>query len=164
MAKSSISYYKNKLKIYLSQLNSVDVFTINDYVTRHKSIDLQLDLLSKIQPLLRSVSIDSENRDKEGMFSELRSYNKHIEYLKKYTDDYSQEHIAFLNLEVPEDDRIDLAIIMQSETKKQLEIINKITAFDKFVEELSRPPSLKGKDLKAKNNYESLSLADLRLI
>lgn len=165
MAAKSINYYRDKLKVYLAQMNSVDLFGIRDHTFRHKAIDAQVDLLKKLQPLLKSVSASVDNRDKDGMFLELKNYNKHIEYLRKYTDEYTMENMEFINSCLPIEEQQDISIAKQVEAKKQLELVNIISGFDKFISDLcNTAPKTTAKELKEKSNYESLSLADLRLI
>lgn len=158
---NSVSYYRDKLKVYLAQMNSVDVFGMIDQSQRHKAIDAQIDLLTKLKPLLSTVSQRIEKRDAEGLFPELKTFIKHIDYLKKYTDEYTMERMEFINSQLPEKEQVVMAVVKQIEAKKQLEIIQKIENFDNFVENLidAGKPNKKTTDV-----FDGVSLADLRII
>jgi hypothetical protein len=158
---NSISYYRDKLKLYLAQLNSVDAIGISDQSHRHKALDYQIDLLKKLKPLLSSVASKVEKRDSEGMFPELKSYIRHVDYLKKYVDTYTFEKIDFINTQMPEEQQVNTALAKQIEAKKQVEIIQIIENFDKFIEELIEDANPKTKNIDV---FDGASLADLRII
>ncbi len=165
MAKSStsqsLSYYRSKAKLYLAQINSVSVMHVHDIKGRHASIDAMIQILTKIQGLLKPIAERCE-RDKEGWFPELRKYQSHIDYLKKYTDTYTMEYLQLQQLELPEDQQGDVEELKMRESSKQLSIIMEISKFEKFVDSLIVEPEEKSQ---AKTEIpEHYSLADLRLI
>lgn len=157
----NLSYYKTKAKTYLAQLNSVSVMHIHDIRGRHGSIDAMIQLLTKIQGLIKPIAERSE-RDKEGWFPELRTYQKHVDYLKRYTETYTLEYLMAQQIELPEQEQGDVEELKMRESNKQLDIIQTVSKFDRFIESLIEIPEVKtSASSDIKDHY---SLNDLRLI
>ena len=139
MSKSneSVTYYRNKAKQYLAQLNGNDLMNLIDIQERHKSIDLMISVLRKVQGLMLTIS-DKTERDKKGMFPELVAYNKHVDYLKQYTDNFSLEYLQAQQLQLPDGEQGDITLLKMKESERQLDLISHISKFEDFIDYFSR--------------------------
>lgn len=165
MSKSneSVTYYRKKAKQYLAQLNGNDLMNLIDITERHKSIDLMISVLKKVQGLMQTVA-DKTERDKNGMFPELVTYNKHVDYLKQYTDNFSLEYLQAQQLQLPQAEQGDITLLKMKESERQLDLISNISKFEDFIEKLIVVDTLKTESKKGEDIPEHYSLVDLRLI
>lgn len=157
-----LDYYRKNLKLYLAQMENGDLFSMKDTNFRHKAITTQISVMEKLMPILESVSNRITQKDKDNLFPELRTFIRHVDYFKKYTDEFSIDIIDDWNNILPEAERIqDTGPLKQLETSKQLDMIVKIEKFEDFIDKISTPVEKKEKK---KQGTFTPSLADLRII
>ena len=89
----ALTAYRIKITSFLTGLDNIDVNAVKDTPVRHAHIKLQLTTLVDLQEMMKALSTQISERDAEGYFPELKTYQRHINYFKDYVNEYPVKDI-----------------------------------------------------------------------